>query len=140
MSVTDFAKTTGKKCQRNVQSSGEPFTDAQIKAVWEKSQKIFESHPLLHLLSKTVSSKIKSGSYILDSYGHMVSFDKFGEASDYGWEIDHICPINSKKSSSKNDDIENLRVLHWQSNEKKGQLDARIYELEYEYIILNKAS
>ena len=131
------------KRKRNVLSTGEEFSKEYINYVWNKARASMENHPLVHSICKTFLKGIKDGTYVLDDYGHLICRDEFGQKSKHGWEIDHIHPVEKKNlytASSSIDDVENLRALHWQSNERKSSNDARIYELEYEHVILNKAS
>ncbi len=56
-----------------------------------------------------------------DACGAWIRAEDYGNRSSmYGWEIDHIVP----KSRGGNDNIGNLRPLHWQNNAAKadGQL------------------
>lgn len=51
-----------------------------------------------------------------DVCGAWIAWDKHGKReSMLGWEIDHIIPT----SRNGNDDINNLRSLHWQNNARK---------------------
>ena len=44
--------------------------------------------------------------------------------SQYGWEVDHIIPESRRGSSN----LENLRPLHWENNDAKGnRLDGHWY-------------
>lgn len=54
--------------------------------------------------------------YRKDACGAWIMRDKHGVIHNYGWEIDHIYP----KSLGGNDDIENLRALHYLNNKSKG--------------------
>lgn len=139
--LTNAFKTVSSR-PRNSLSNGEPFPQGVIDRVWDQAVKAMEKHPLVKSISKTVVPGIKQGTHVIDDYGHVVCKSEFGNISKYGWEIDHIHPVEkagSYKNSASIDDFENLRVLHWKSNERKSVNDARIYELEYEHIILNKA-
>lgn len=127
---------------RNTQSDGRSFTEDQIDQVWAKAVAAMDQHPLIKTVCKTIIPGIRKGTHVLDDYGHAIAKAEFGKKTKHGWEIDHIHPVEKQetyKSSSNINDIENLRVLHWESNERKAANDARIYELEYEHIILNKA-
>ena len=136
-----------KTRERNTQSNGEPFTPEQIDAVWQKAQGQLKTHSLIHKISTVFNKGIKQGTHCVDDYGHVIARDEFGQETECGWEIDHIHPVEKRSTYAGNekgegsiDDLENLRVLHWKSNATKAANDARIYELEYERFILNKAS
>lgn len=129
---------------RGTQSDGRAFTEEHKKDVWEKAQRAMETHPFLTAACKFFSKEFKKGTYVLDDYGHVICKDEYGKKTKHGWEVDHIHDVNKKASyaagSKSIDELDNLRVLHWESNERKGQNDSRIYELEYEYMILNKSA
>lgn len=130
--------------KRGTQSDGTDFSNNHVDAVWQKALDAMDNHPLLSTTCKTFSSKFRDGTHVLDDYGHVIARDEYGQESKHGWEIDHIHPVERKESYPSGphsiDHVSNLRVLHWQSNERKGANDARIYELEYEYMILNKSA
>ena len=92
---------------------------------------------------KFFSKKFKENSYCLDDYGHVICKAEHGQNTKHGWEIDHIHPVAKKGSytngEDKIDESSNLRALHWESNKRKGRLDPKTYELEWEWITLNKA-
>ena len=129
---------------RGTQSDGNAFSEKQKNAVWEKAQRAMESHPFLTAACQFFSKEFKKGTYVLDDYGHVICREEYGKKTKHGWEIDHICAVENKETyqagSESVDEIDNLRVLHWKSNERKGQNDSRIYELEYEHMILNKSA
>ena len=130
--------------QRGTQSDGRAFSQEHIDRLWEQAQESMTSHPLITAACKTFSKGFKDGTHVLDNYGHVIAKEDYGTKGKNGWEIDHIHPVENKHSYPKGanfiDEMENLRVLHWESNERKGKNDARIYELEYEHIILNKSA
>lgn len=132
----------------NCQSTGEPFSKETIQKVWEKARSSQKNHSFIYSVTSLFNSGVKKGTHVMDDYGHILAFDEFGQSSKNGWHIDHIHPVSKKDaldifgdiSGKSIDDIENLRVLHWSSNETKKDLDARVYELEYERFILNKSA
>jgi len=129
---------------RGTQSDGKAFTEDHKEAVWVKAQKAMENHPFLTAACQFFSKEFKKGTYVLDDYGHVICKEEYGQKTKHGWEVDHIHAVEKKETYSAGsksiDDFDNLRVLHWASNERKGQNDSRIYELEYEHMILNKSA
>lgn len=136
--------TTTQMRHRGTRSDGSAFSSKEKEAVWEAAKHTMADHPFLKAACQFFSKEFKDGTYVLDDYGHVICKDDYGTKTKHGWEIDHIHAIEKKntyQTGPKNiDELNNLRVLHWQSNERKGQNDARIYELEYEYMILNKSA
>lgn len=52
-----------------------------------------------------------------DACGAWIIFNKYGlRDNPYGWEIDHVYP----QSLGGDDNIRNLRAMHWRNNESKG--------------------
>lgn len=129
---------------RGTQSDGRAFSQEHQDAVWGKAQKNMADHSFLKAACQFFSKEFKEGTYVLDDYGHVICKDDYGTKTKHGWEVDHIHAVEKKESYSAGenaiDELDNLRVLHWKSNERKGKNDARIYELEYEYLILNKSA
>lgn len=130
--------------KRGTQSDGRSFSQEDIDRAWLKAQRSMKNHPLLTAACKTFSKGFKEGTHVLDDYGHVIAKEDYGTKGKQSWEIDHIHPVDNKQTYPKGadciDDMENLRVLHWESNARKGKNDARVYELEYEHIILNKSA
>jgi hypothetical protein len=54
--------------------------------------------------------------YRFDDFGAIIKKSEYGKMTSFGWTIDHIFPL-SKGSS---DNIVNLRLLHWENNQAKG--------------------
>ncbi|HBN22988.1 MAG TPA: hypothetical protein DD412_07105 [Holosporales bacterium] len=129
---------------RGTTSQGEKFTKDRIDQAWSKACGGMHNHDLIEAALQFFSEKFKEGSYCLDDYGHIISRDEYGQESRHGWEIDHICPVAKKdtyeQGAHKIDEPENLRALHWESNKRKGRLDSKTYELEWEWVVLNKAA
>ena len=129
---------------RGTTSKGEKFTKEMIDQAWSKASERMHNHDFIETALKFFSEKFKEGSYCLDDYGHIISKDEYGQESRHGWEIDHIYPVGKKDTyengAHKIDELENLRALHWESNKRKGRLDPKTYELEWEWVVLNKAA
>ena len=86
----------------NKTSKGLAFSEEVKNEVWNKA-KILDSN------NKAI--------WRVDACGKWIRYLDYGNRqSEYGWEIDHIRPLVKKGD----DDISNLRALHWQTNEEKG--------------------
>ncbi len=129
---------------RGTQSDGRTFSQEHIEAAWGKAHQAMDNHPLIHKACKTFSKAFKEGTHVLDDYGHVIAKNYYGKKEKHGLEIDHVHPVERKETYMNGphaiDEIENIRVLYWESNKRKGNNDVRIYELEYEHIILNKSA
>jgi hypothetical protein len=77
------------------------FSIEIIKQVWEKGTIIDANHKDI---------------YRQDSCGAWIEKDKYGSEEIFGWEIDHVLPL----AKGGDDDIINLRPMHWQNNRSKG--------------------
>lgn len=60
-----------------------------------------------------------------DACGALIAYDDFNNRdSMFGWEIDHIYPINQLKQMNVPEELWNhplnLRALHWKNNRMKG--------------------
>lgn len=129
---------------RGTNSQGEKFTQVAIDQAWEKACDNMHKHELMDSALKFFSAKFEEGAYCLDDYGHIISKDEHGQESRHGWEIDHIHPVDKKSTYGEGldniDHPQNLRALHWESNKRKGELDPTTYEIEWEWLTLNKAA
>ncbi len=87
---------------RNTDSSGKPFDEATIQAVWEKARVSEEHAPLRK-----------------DSVGALIWWEGYGNTnSKLGWEIDHIRPVER----GGGDELENLQAMQWENNRRKDEL------------------
>lgn len=78
------------------------LSDETIIQVWNKARKIDGYNPDV---------------FRQDACGAWIVFNKYGlRDNDYGWEIDHVFP----SALGGDDDINNLRALHWKNNASKG--------------------
>ena len=80
------------------------FDDATINAVWNKGQIIGTNNPAVY-------RKDECDAWIYrQDYGN--------RDSQYGWEIDHLKPVDLGGS----DQLSNLRPLQWENNASRGAL------------------
>ncbi len=78
------------------------WTHEQKSAVWNNAEQISSNDP----------NKFRK-----DQCGAWINWSEYGNRnSQYGWEIDHINPV----SHGGNDNVSNLRALHWQNNASRG--------------------
>jgi len=86
--------------QPNTDSSGKPFDEATIEAVWSKAAVSREHSPLR-----------------LDPYGALIWREGYGNTnSKLGWEIGYRTPL----TRGGRDDVENLQPLQWENNRHNG--------------------
>lgn len=85
------------------------ITEALKKSVWEKGR---------------IVEGFNSDMYRKDACGAWMVWDKYGITDNmYGWQIDHIYPVNRLKRMDVSDeeiwDLKNLRPLQHQNNASK---------------------
>jgi 5-methylcytosine-specific restriction endonuclease McrA len=98
-----------EKCCGNPQpnSKGEEmatatqYDRATLSNIWNKAQIVTGNDPNV---------------FRKDVYGAWMRWDKYGETSQYGWEVDHIVPVARYGS----DALSNLQPLQWENNRRKG--------------------
>ena len=85
----------------NTTVSGAAFLPATVIQVWKKGFVIPGVTP--HVFRR-------------DNYGYLMRYEDYGNInSEYGWEIDHICPV----ARGGTDALGNLQPLYWENNRKK---------------------
>jgi hypothetical protein len=85
----------------NTTRSGGSFGGLQLLAVWNKATTI----------PGTDSMQVRK-----DPCGAVIHWNKYGDTTLHGWEVDHIKPV----SAGGTDDLSNLQPLQWQNNRRKG--------------------
>ncbi|MCQ2364261.1 MAG: hypothetical protein MJ051_01735 [Akkermansia sp.] len=85
------------------------FTTSKIQSVWEKGREVSGC-------DKDVWRKDFCDAWICRTeYGN--------RSSEYGWEIDHVYPIDKLQEKnipqSKWNEMANLRPMHWENNNSK---------------------
>jgi hypothetical protein len=86
-----FFGTDGRGCN---------FDATTIVAVWCKATAVTGTNP---------------SEFRIDACGAWICFAAYGKGGDYGWEIDHICPVAHRGD----DRLSNLQPLQWQNNRHK---------------------
>lgn len=85
----------------NTKTNGSNFDDETINQVWNKATPIPGQ---------------SSDFYRVDKCKAIIQRNQYGNRnSQYGWEIDHINPVDN----GGGDGINNLQPLHWQNNVSK---------------------
>ncbi len=86
----------------NTTVQGNKFEKININFVWLKATTIPGCNPEI---------------FRKDIFGAWIKKSQFGKVdSQYGWEIDHIKPVEKKGL----DYLDNLQPLHWKNNRLKG--------------------
>ena len=75
--------------------------ESTVNAVWEKATTVDNFDP-------TQFRKDACGAWIIRNH--------YGLQTAYGWEVDHVYP----QSLGGDDNLENLRAMHWENNKSKG--------------------
>lgn len=82
----------------NTNRNGYSFDESTIEAVWKKGE-LEPDYP----------------SFQKDICGASMQRQKYGETTQWGWEIDHIKPV----AEGGSDDLSNLQPLLWENNRHK---------------------
>jgi hypothetical protein len=85
----------------NTTTSGAPFSQATIVAVWQKGAAIVGQD---------------AGRIRRDQCNAEIHWTDYGQTTEFGWEIDHDKPV----ARGGTDDLANLQPLQWQNNRGKG--------------------
>lgn len=76
------------------------FSKQTLDALWNKAR---------------IVEGLDSSLFRKDACGALIMYNKYGLENPYGWVVDHIFPI----SLGGDDQIENLRALHYLNNQSK---------------------
>ncbi len=79
-------------------SNGGSFDDATIEAVWRRGTAV-----------------PGSDSFRKDTCGALMQRNRYGQTTQWGWEVDHKIPV----AKGGTDYIENLQPLQWENNRHK---------------------
>jgi len=87
----------------NTNRNGQPWTEEEILATWNKGTVIPDYDPK---------------KFRLDICGQEILWNQYANRnSDYGWEIDHINPV----ANGGTDIDSNLQPLNWRTNHAKSE-------------------
>ena len=90
------------KRRPNTNRNGQGWSQQQIVSVWQKGAPIQDYDAAI---------------WRRDRCGSAMKFSEHGNRqSEYGWEIDHINPVDNKGG----DELNNLQPLNWANNAAKG--------------------
>ena len=85
----------------NTDTSGNPFSEATIEAVWSRAS-LSSEHPPMRV----------------DAYGALIWKAGFGNMnSKFGWEIGRRRPL----ANGGADELDNLQALQWENNRRNGE-------------------
>lgn len=76
------------------------FTTSEIESVWKKARIQVNNNPEV---------------FRKDYAGAWIKKNEYGKKTDYGWEIDHLKPLEKGGTN----DLDNLVPLHWRNNNSK---------------------
>lgn len=76
------------------------FSEAKINQVWEKG---------------LVVIGYSQDTFRKDTCGAWIQKDKYASEANLGWQVNYVYPA----SKGGNDDLENLRPMHWKNNLSK---------------------
>lgn len=86
----------------NKKRDSSPFSEEEKLSVWAKGTEAPPNDPR---------------AWRRDVCGYFMYYDAYGNRnSKYGWEVDHIKPIQMGGT----DDLSNLQPLWWETNSQKG--------------------
>jgi hypothetical protein len=87
--------------QPNTDTSGKPFDEATVEAVWSRAP-LSSDHPPMRV----------------DAYGALIWRGGYGNTnSKFGWEIGHRRPL----ANGGADELENLQPLQWENYQSNGK-------------------
>lgn len=85
----------------NTNRHGQPWTETEKKAVWQKGLVINGYDPAF---------------FRMDTCGYRMAYSQHGNRNSAdGWEIDHINPV----ANGGDDSLINLQPLNWKNNSAK---------------------
>lgn len=74
-----------------------------------------------HVWNNCIGLNKKHG---VDAFGNEIKFEEYGQKTKFGWTIDHVWPLspNGKDYKEGSNSLQNLQVLSYKANNKKGNL------------------